>query len=287
VQDNFNPEVGFAQRPGGFRITKGYFARTPRPGKWHIRVLEPGVMGHYLTDQQGRMTGRMARGEYKMTFDDDSMMVVLYERDLDVVDEAYRIPSSTITIPSGRYEFDDLFMQWTSNPARRFYGSMRVRPSLQGYYGGDRLELFSRFGVRATTQLATEFSVQRIALRLPYGDFTVNLAIARVDFALSPRMTIRSLTQYNSSTHEVTNSIRYNFIYRPGSDLYLVYNDLQQDRLAGYQYRPGERQLVLKFTYLLADRSPSPKRHEAREGPDVTRRDVLSPSQILNFGKSL
>ena len=38
VQRNFNPEVGFVQRPGELRVTKGYFSRTPRPRKWHIRV---------------------------------------------------------------------------------------------------------------------------------------------------------------------------------------------------------------------------------------------------------
>src|SRR5262249_8799491 len=56
VQDNFNLEVGFAQRPGGFRITKGYFARTPRAGRWHIRALDPGGLAHFLTGQIVRMT---------------------------------------------------------------------------------------------------------------------------------------------------------------------------------------------------------------------------------------
>ena len=44
-------------------------------------------------------------------------------------------------------------------------------------------------------------------------------------------MTIRSLTQYNTSTHEVSNNVRFNFIYRPGSDIYIVYNDLSQTGL--------------------------------------------------------
>ena len=33
-------------------------------------------------------------------------------------------------------------------------------------------------------------------------------------------MTVRSLTQHNSNTHEISNNIRFNFIYKPGSDIY-------------------------------------------------------------------
>ena len=47
--------------------------------------------------------------------------------------------------------------------------------------------------------------------------FLANLAIVRVDFAMTPRATIRSLTQYNSLTSEVTNSVRFNFMTVPAA----------------------------------------------------------------------
>ena len=50
----------------------------------------------------------------------------------------------------------------------------------------------------------------------------------------------------------MTNSVRFNFIYRPGSDLYIVYNDLQQTGLAAGTLVPSDRQLVVKMNYLLA-----------------------------------
>ena len=69
---------------------------------------------------------------------------------------------------------------------------------------------------------------------------------------MSPRATVRSLTQYNSLTREVTNSIRFNFIYRPGSDIYVVYNDLQQTGVPHGLFTPSDRQFVVKMNYLLA-----------------------------------
>jgi hypothetical protein len=106
--------------------------------------------------------------------------------------------------------------------------------------------------VRGGSHLSSELSFNRNDVKTPYGDFVSNLSILRIDYALSPRATIRSLTQYNSLTSEVTNNVRFNFIYRPGSDLYIVYNDLQQNGLPQDAFQPSDRQIVVKVTYLLA-----------------------------------
>jgi hypothetical protein len=78
----------------------------------------------------------------------------------------------------------------------------------------------------------------------------VNLAVMRFDYAMSPRMTLRSLSQYNSLTRQVSNSVRYNFVYRPGSDLYIVYDDLQGTVPGVPEIR--NRQILVKMTYLLS-----------------------------------
>ena len=78
----------------------------------------------------------------------------------------------------------------------------------------------------------------------------MNLAIVRLDYALSPRMTIRSLSQYNSLTRQLTASVRYNFIYKPGSDVYVVYDEAQLSTVGKPEVR--NRQFVVKMTYLLS-----------------------------------
>ena len=105
-------------------------------------------------------------------------------------------------------------------------------------------------GVRATSRISSELSLQRNDVELPWGAFVVNLGILRFDYTISPRMTLRSLSQYNSSTRQLSTSIRYNFIYRPGSDLYVVYDGLD----GNVPGRPDLRnqQVVVKFTYLLS-----------------------------------
>ena len=248
VQDNFNAETGFVQRRG-VRATKAHFSPTPRPGKAGIRVMDPMLVVTYITDQENRMLARTIHTMLGTTMDDGSYINVIYQKNLDVLDRPFTI-QPTITIPVGTYRFDELTLTYNTNPSRRFYERFTYSP--QQFYGGTSYGINTTVGFRASSQLATELQYQRDDVRLPYGDFVSNLAIFRLDYAMSPRMTVRSLTQYNSLTHEVTNSIRYNFIYRPGSDLYVVYNDLKQTSLSPGSFAPVDRQFIVKLNYLLA-----------------------------------
>jgi len=248
VQDNFNDEVGFVQRRG-VKTTKAYFSPTPRPGRAGIRMLEPMAVLSYVTDQQNRMVQRTQHFMNGFYLSDGSFINVIYQRNLDVLDAPFKI-QPTVTIPVGTYRFDELILTYNTNPAKRFYERFTWQPA--EFYGGTRRTVTGAVGVRATSHLSSELQFSRNDVKLPYGDFLTNLAIARVDFAVTPRATIRSLTQYNSLTNEVTNSVRFNFIYRPGSDLYIVYNDLQQTGLPSGTFAPSDRQFVVKMNYLLA-----------------------------------
>ena len=63
-------------------------------------------------------------------------------------------------------------------------------------------------------------------------------------------MTLRTLSQYNSTTDSVNTSVRFNWIYSPGSDLYIAYDELRMD-MPGVPWLQN-RQLAIKMTYLLS-----------------------------------
>ena len=95
-----------------------------------------------------------------------------------------------------------------------------------------------------------EPSTRITSSRLPAGTFDVDLASLRIDFALSPTMTLRAISQYNSSTEQFGTSARFRYTYRPGSDIYVVYDELRRDPTGLPLYK--ERRLILKFTHLLS-----------------------------------
>ena len=247
VQDNFNAEVGLVQRRG-VKTTKAYFSPTPRPGKAGIRMLEPMAVLTYITDQQNRMVGRTQHFMNGFYMQDGSFINVIYQRNLDVLDAPFRIAGSH---DSGRrLQIRRGVADLQHQPGQAHLRAVHVEPDgvlrrdQTGHFGRDRCPRQRPRLERAVTS--------RNDVKMPWGNFVSNLAILRVDYAVSPRATIRSLTQYNSLTHEVTNSVRFNFIYRPGSDLYVVYNDLQQTGLPMSAFAPSDRQIVVKLNYLLA-----------------------------------
>ena len=139
-------------------------------------------------------------------------------------------------------------VSYNSNPSRRLYGQLRYSP--QTFFDGTRNDYRGTLGVRASNRIATEATFSRSTVDLLGGAFTADLAALRVDYALSPEMTLRTLTQYNSTTDSVSTSVRLNWIYSPGSDLYIAYDELRTD-LPGVPWLQN-RQLAIKMTYLLS-----------------------------------
>ena len=247
VQDHFNAEAGFVQRRG-VRTTKAHFSRTPRPKRGRIKLMEPMYVITYTTDQTNRLVGRMHHFMVGTTLRDDSFINIVFQKDLDVLDAPFQIRPG-VRIPIGAYQMNEWMLTYNTSPGKRLYSRMSFAPN--EFYGGTRRNFTWAAGVRASSRLSGEVQYNRNDVKMPWGNFLVNLTSMRVDYTFSPRMTIRSLTQYNSATHEVSNNIRYNFIHRPGSDLYVVYNELRQTGLATDVFAPKDRQLVLKMNYLL------------------------------------
>jgi hypothetical protein len=248
VQENFNPEAGFLQRTGGHRTTKAYFSPTPRPKRGAIKVMEPMYVLTYTTNQHGELVGRLHHLMLGTTLRDDSFINVIYQRNLDVLELPFNIRPD-VRIPLGSYNMNEWMFTYNTSPGKRFFQRVTYQPN--DFYGGTRRSLSYGVGARATSKLSAELNYNRNDVKMPWGDFLVNLTSLRVDYTFSPRMTIRSLTQYNTSTHEISNNVRFNLIHRPGSDLFVVYNDLQQTGLPADIFPQKDRQLVVKLNYLI------------------------------------
>jgi hypothetical protein len=245
IQDNFNPEVGFIPRRG-IRTSKFHLERNPR-NIGPFRVLEPMINVTYTTDQNNRLVTRRVHQMVGARLHNGGSIVVFYNRWLEVIDEPWEIRSA-VFVPTGTYRFGEWQLSYSSNPSRRFY--QRVSYAPQTYYNGTRTDGEITLGLRATSRAAAELSLQRNDVDLPWGAFVVNLGILRMDYALSPRMTLRTLSQYNSSTRQLSTSARFNFIYRPGSDVYVAYDELRAEMPGLPEIR--NRQLVVKMTYLMS-----------------------------------
>ena len=180
-------------------------------------------------------------------FENGASITVIYNDHFEQLDEPFPIRAD-VTIPVGTYRFGEWSVSYRSDPSRRFYQQLRYSP--QTFFDGTRTDWSATLGLRATARIAMEAQFRRSDVDLPWGAFVADLGSLRFDLALSPQMTLRTLSQYNSTTDSVNTSVRFNWIYSPGSDLYIAYDELRMD-MPGVPWLQN-RQLAIKMTYLLS-----------------------------------
>jgi hypothetical protein len=249
--DNFNPEVGFVPRVGITR-SKFHFEGNPRPGRWGIRMMEPMWNITETRDQSGRTVTRQYHHMIGTRFENGAYFNVMYNRYFELLDGPFRVASG-IEVDPGEYNFWDLIVMFDSNPSRRVSYNLRYAP--QTFWDGDRTDWGGGLTLRVTDQLATSGRFSRSVVDLPAGNFTADIASFQVDYGFSPRLSLRTLTQYNSSTDQLSTSGRLQYEYRPGSDIYVVYDEVRRDQdvlSSPFAAQSRDHQLIVKFTYLLS-----------------------------------
>ena len=256
LQEHFNPEVGFVPRVG-IRTSKFHGEWNPRPGRWNIRMFDPMWNITYTTDQHNRLLTRRIHNMIGTYLEDGSAIIVYYNDHFEQLDVPFPIRNTSVTVPAGTYRFGEWVFSYRSDPSRRLY--LQTRYSPQTFFDGARTDVQATVGLRATSRISAEAIFNRSDVSLPGGSFIADLASLRLDLTLSPRVTLRSLSQYNSLTREISNSIRFNWIYSPGSDIYVAYDEMRLDDLfllnPHVRRSPWEvrnRQIAIKMTYLLS-----------------------------------
>ena len=71
-----------------------------------------------------------------------------------------------------------------------------------------------------------------------------------VGWTFGPRMALSSLVQFSSASSSLTSNVRFRWEYVPGSDLFVVYTDGRDSRVAGFPMLQS-RSLVVKATRML------------------------------------
>jgi hypothetical protein len=203
----------------------------------------------YYTDQTGRRVSTRWHFMNGTRFDNGAYLNIWYNNYFERLDDVFTL--SGVPIPAGSYTFGEWRVSFDSNPARRVYYGLMYAP--QDFYDGTRQDGQVSVGARLTDRLSAEARYTRNEVDLANGSFDVDLASLRVDLALSPTISFRSVTQYNSQTEQFGASARFRWTYMPGSDLYVTYDEVHRDPTdpTGLtEYR--DRRLIVKGTYLLS-----------------------------------
>jgi hypothetical protein len=145
-----------------------------------------------------------------------------------------------------RHYWQAVGVEYTSKPQSVFTYSFSSRYG--GYYAdGKRLNLTTDIGYRFQpfVSITLSSSYNRIQLPQPWGKTTFWLVGPRIDVTMTNKLFLTAFAQYNEQLNNVNLNTRFQWRYRPASDLFIVYTDNYLPETFGVK----NRALVIKFTY--------------------------------------
>ncbi len=253
VGENFNPEVGFLPRRGYRRPEfRAFFQPQPKRWPW-IRRIAPHLtytsFYDIKTDElqtenwhihaleiQPRQGGRFGYF-FDYAKDNPTLPFTVFNRD-----------GNRVTIPAGEYAWGQNVLEYLHNPSARVTGTIRYR--FGHYYDGDfnGFELTSDYRITPTATASVGWTRQDI--KLPYGNFVNNLVPIKGNYSFTPLINVSALLQYNGQTGLFSSNVRFAWLNRSGTGLFVVYND-RRDMLSSTAIETLGRSFVVKYTRLI------------------------------------
>ena len=248
VGRNFNPEMGYVKRPdfAKYWINARF---SPRPTRIpSVRKFHYQVSAQAFRNDDGILESRELNGEFKIDFASSDEFQLTYQSNFERLFMPFEI-ADDVTVASGDYDNTTLRAEIGIGQQRAASGTLFFEQG--AFYGGDQTAFgYSSGRVKVNSHLAVEPGLSINRVTLPMGSFTAKLMTSRVTYTITPQMFVSSLVQYNSSNRSVATNARLRWEYRPGSELFVVYNEGRDTETRGVPDLQN-RSFIVKVNRLL------------------------------------
>ena len=247
IGENFQTDLGFIKREA-VRTYGPRFTISPRPSIDRIRKLAFGVrLEHFRSVVDNELFTEIYHFDNSIQFQDGSSFAVNPHRRVEVLDTPLSLPGGLV-VPPGTYTWWHSNFEYRLNPARKVSGNLEYRYEWDYYgEGGKRHEWVLAPVVKLNSSFSFQinYGINRIELA-GMEPSTFHLLNTTFNFALSRKWLTSTVLQYNSSDDVVGLNFRLNYIYRPGDDLFIVFNEFRDRSGATIDL---DRQFIVKFTH--------------------------------------
>ena len=247
VGNNFNAEVGYIPRNNYVKInpsvTRLFFPKTG-----NILSHGPQFLTTYYFNSALNQTDNTKLFTYLITYRDKSTLSGVVQNDyveLLAPFDPTRIGKQPLAAHT-KHQWSTVGFDFISAPQHRFTYTLSTRTG--GYYADGKLfSLTANIGYRIQPYVNIDISstYNHIDLPQPWGNNNFLLVGPKVDITMTNKLFFTTFFQYNEQTTNINFNTRFQWRYKPASDLFIVYTD-------NYYIGPvfvKNRAVVLKFTY--------------------------------------
>jgi hypothetical protein len=200
IGDGFDPSLGFVPRTGVWIVSAGARHRLRSPAPW-LRSVVFEALPSVFTDLHGnRESYKVNLTPYDWMLESGDRFQATFIPEGEVLAEPFEI-SDGVTIPVGEYHWSRVRAEVSTAPKRAVSGSASW--SGGGFYDGTLQQVALRLLVQPSAVGSLELTAERNAGDLPEGNFTQDLASARLRINFSPDLQLNGLVQYDNVTNTI------------------------------------------------------------------------------------
>jgi hypothetical protein len=151
-------------------------------------------------------------------------------------------------LPKGTYKYGQAGIEYESDGRKKFI----VETGFQAgsFYNGNlkQYQLELRYRAQPWGNFGVSFEQNELSFPDPYGNETIFLIAPRVEINFSNNMFWTTFIQYNTQRNNININSRFQWRYKPMSDLFVVYTD---NYFSDPFLKNRNRALVFKLNYWL------------------------------------
>jgi hypothetical protein len=248
VNPNFNPEVGFVRRLD-MRRSYGQFRLSPRPANRTSRIRKYYYNGtaEYITSTAGQVQNKTYTGEFAVDFQNSDHANIKYSDFYEYLPVPLTLGPG-VRVPLGAYTYHTVLVGYNFGP-QRFWFTTNTSLEYGTFYGGHKTSAIITGGaVSWPPHLIIEPAYTLNYITIPHGTLNLNLLGPNITYGLTPQAFLSALVQYNTTTNTMSSNIRFRWEYRPGSELFVVWNEQHNTLTRGLPLQ--NRAFVVKFNHL-------------------------------------
>lgn len=245
VGENFNSELGFVPRTD-IRKIKANLGIGPRPNILNIRQMFFFNNFIYIENHSGQLESRnILTGMFNL-FQNGSNLLLAYMQNYEYLTDGFEIKEN-VFIPSEAHKFNQFIGWFESDKSKSI--ALRTEVNLGQFYNGRLFRVNTSGILKLNKNLNMEFIYDRNQFDLPVdgGKFTTNIVAARVIYSFTPDLYAKAYLQWNDDENLLINNFLFRWIYKPGANIYFIYNETRKLGSEGYIQ---DRALMLKVSFL-------------------------------------
>jgi hypothetical protein len=239
VGDDFNPEVGFLERTSYQHLGAGVF-RNIRPNIRWLRELRPHASYNSYWDLEGFKETERIHIDSHIDFENGYFI----SPPLDIVTEGLKEPFEIfpgIIVPPGTYRSALFAGRFNTDPRATLSASGEL--DLGGFLSGTQKSFGVTLSGRRGAKMNSSLRWRQNNIDLREGSFQTNLIQWRLNYNITPLIFAESLIQYNDRASNWSANLRFGWLSRAGTGLFVVYNEGQGLNGLG----PISRSFIIKY----------------------------------------